>query len=231
MAQINYHLQQAFERSQTPPGFALDSTSMEHFLALCHHHHYPGKNIIIRPGDTISTLYYIIKGSLVVCSEDQRGHELILAYLNSGQFMGQMELFVAQSQCEFVVRSRSPCEIAEISYKRLFQLMEGPLHKDCPKILFAIGSQLTQQLLNTSRQVNRMAFLDVAHRISLTLLDLCREPDAMTHPDGTQIRISRKEISQIVSCSREMAGRVLKQLEEKNMIGVSGKTIVVYGSR
>ena len=95
----------------------------------------------------------------------------------------------------------------------------------------AIGAQLTNRLLRTSRQVSRMAFMDVTNRISRTLLDLCEEPDAMTHPDGTQIRISRQEVSRIVGCSREMVGRVLKQLEEQGMIDVAGKTIVVRGTR
>jgi CRP/FNR family cyclic AMP-dependent transcriptional regulator len=63
------------------------------------------------------------------------------------------------------------------------------------------------------------------------LLDLCQEPDAMTHPEGTQIRISRQELSRIVGCSREMAGRVLKQLETDGGIDVSGKTIDVNGTR
>jgi CRP/FNR family cyclic AMP-dependent transcriptional regulator len=34
-----------------------------------------------------------------------------------------------------------------------------------------------------------------------------------------------------VGCSREMVGRVLKQLEEQGMISVAGKTIVVRGTR
>ncbi len=73
--------------------------------------------------------------------------------------------------------------------------------------------------------------MDVTGRVAKTLIDLTDEPDAMTHPDGTQIRISRQEISRIVGCSREMVGRVLKQLEEQGMITVAGKTIVVLGMR
>jgi CRP/FNR family cyclic AMP-dependent transcriptional regulator len=53
----------------------------------------------------------------------------------------------------------------------------------------------------------------------------------MTHPDGMQIRITRQEIGRIVGCSREMAGRVLKNLEEQGLISVKGKTIVVHGTR
>ena len=48
---------------------------------------------------------------------------------------------------------------------------------------------------------------------------------------GMQIKVSRQELSRLVGCSREMAGRVLKDLEERGLISVSGKTIVVYGTR
>jgi len=67
--------------------------------------------------------------------------------------------------------------------------------------------------------------------VALAILDLCKEPDAMTHPDGMQIRITRQELGRIVGCSREMVGRVLKALEEQHLLSVSGKTIVVFGVR
>ena len=53
----------------------------------------------------------------------------------------------------------------------------------------------------------------------------------MTHPDGMQIKITRQEIGRIVGCSREMVGRVLKDLEDQGLVGVKGKTMVVYGTR
>jgi CRP/FNR family cyclic AMP-dependent transcriptional regulator len=62
-------------------------------------------------------------------------------------------------------------------------------------------------------------------------MDLCNEPDAMTHPEGTQIKVSRQELSRLVGCSREMAGRVLKVLEEQGLLTARGKTMVVYGVR
>jgi len=99
------------------------------------------------------------------------------------------------------------------------------------KILFAIGTQLTKRLLNTARKVSRLAFMDVTSRVAKPLIVLTSEPDAMSHPKGMQSSISREEISHIVGCSREMVGRVLKQLEEQGMISVAGKTIVVLGLR
>jgi CRP/FNR family cyclic AMP-dependent transcriptional regulator len=53
----------------------------------------------------------------------------------------------------------------------------------------------------------------------------------MTHPDGMQIKVSRQELSRLVGCSREMAGRVLKVLEDQGLVRASGKTIVVVNAR
>jgi CRP/FNR family cyclic AMP-dependent transcriptional regulator len=231
MSELRYLLQQVYERSQAPAMLAPDPAAMQRLLEQCHRRRYPGKTAILRPGDPANTLFYVIDGSVTVCSEDEQGRELILAYINRGEFIGEMGLFVEQAQREVLIRTRSTCELAEIGYDKLFQLFAGPLREDCPRILFAIGLQLTHRLLRTSRQVSRMAFMDVTNRIARTLLDLCQEPDAMSHPDGTQIRISRQELSRIVGCSREMAGRVLKQLETDGGIDVSGKTIVVRGTR
>ena len=80
-------------------------------------------------------------------------------------------------------------------------------------------------------KVSDLAFLDVTGRVARTLLDLCKQPDAMTHPDGMQIKITRQEIGRIVGCSREMVGRVLKSLEEQGLITARGKTMVVFGAR
>ena len=113
----------------------------------------------------------------------------------------------------------------------LGKLFENELKDDAKHILYAIGTQLTHRLLQTSRKVHRLAFLDVTGRIARTLLDLCKEPSALSHPDGTQIKVSRQELSRIVGCSREMAGRVLKDLQEQGNLAVKGHTIVVLHDR
>jgi CRP/FNR family cyclic AMP-dependent transcriptional regulator len=46
-----------------------------------------------------------------------------------------------------------------------------------------------------------------------------------------QIKVSRQELSRLIGCSREMAGRVLKVLEEQGLLRATGKTIVVFNAR
>ncbi|MCG5501971.1 helix-turn-helix domain-containing protein, partial [Ectothiorhodospira lacustris] len=96
---------------------------------------------------------------------------------------------------------------------------------------FLLATQLAARLRETSRKVIDLAFLDVTGRIARTLMELAQQPDALTHPEGMQIRITRQELAKIVGCSREMAGRVLKELEEKGLITAHGKTIVVFNAR
>lgn len=228
---FRHTLQRPASKVQPPSMLTLDRAAMERLLELCQRRRFPSKTAIIRPGDSANILYYVIDGSLTVSSEDEEGRELILAYLNRGEFIGEMGLFVETPKREVMVRTRTPCELAEIGYERLFHLFEGELRDECPKLLFAIGSQLTHRLLHTSRKVSRLAFMDVTGRVVKTLIDLTEEPEAMSHPDGMQISISRQEISRIVGCSREMVGRVLKQLEEQGVVDVSGKTIVIRGTR
>ncbi len=196
------------------------------FLQHWHHRRYPSGQTIIHAGDRGDTLFFIIKGSVTVLLEDEEGHEIILAYLNRGDFFGEMGLFDKNAGRSAWVRARGACELAELSYPKARELAG-----DYPQLMFAIGSQMADRLRSTSRRLGDLAFLDVTGRIARALLDLCRQPDAMTHPDGMQIRITRQEIGRIVGCSREMAGRVLKTLEEQHLITASGKTIVVLGAR
>lgn len=199
--------------------------TIDRFLSHCHRRRYPSKTNIIYAGDKPETLYYIVKGSVSVLIEEEQGREMVLAYLNVGDFFGEMGLFSEATRSAWV-RTRSECELAEISYTHFRQLAQ-----EDPEILFQLSGQMAARLRNTSRKVSDLAFLDVTGRIAATLLELSKQPDAMTHPDGMQIRITRQELGRIVGCSREMAGRVLKNLEDQGLISVSGKTIVVFGTR
>lgn len=199
--------------------------NVEEFLAHCHRRRYPAKSTIIYAGDESDTLYYITKGSVTVLIEDDDGREMIVAYLNEGDFFGEMGIF-GQNDRSAWIRAKTECEVGEISYTKFHELSQKH-----PEFLHSIGCQVAKRLRNTTRKVGDLAFMDVTGRVARTLLDLSKEPDAMTHPDGMQIKITRQEIGRIVGCSREMVGRVLKNLEDEGLVHVKGKTMVIYGTR
>ena len=195
----------------------------EAFLSHCQRKIYKPRSVIFRQGDPSDRFFLVLEGSVSVVVDDEHDpeQEMVVSYLNPGDFVGEMGLFGEEHRTANLV-ARTECELASISYDHFHRV-----RAEFPDLLYALATQLGHRLRNTTRKLTDLAFVDVAGRIAQTLIDLTQEPDAMTHPDGMQIRVTRQELGKIVGCSREMAGRVLKALEEDGLIVASGKTIVV----
>ena len=203
-----------------------DVPAINRFLSYCRIRSVPSKTVLIHAGDLPDVLYYVISGSVEVMIEDEEGSEMVLAYLSKGQFFGEMGLFHDEPTRSAWVRTRNACELAEMTYARFRQIAA-----ESPGLIFELATQLASRLNRTNRNLGDLAFVDVTGRVAHAIMDLCGEPDAMTHPEGMQIKVSRQELSRLVGCSREMAGRVLKALEDQGLLRATGKTIVVFNAR
>ncbi|MDH4274466.1 MAG: cyclic nucleotide-binding domain-containing protein, partial [Gammaproteobacteria bacterium] len=146
------------------------SAVLDRFLEHCHRRSYPNKSVIIYAGDTPDVLYFIMEGSVAVLMEENDGREIVLAYLNKGDFFGEMGLFGQASTRSAWVRARDECMVAEISYAKFRQLAIEE-----PELIFELAGQMASRLRKTSRKVGDLAFMDVTGRIARTLLDLSKE--------------------------------------------------------
>lgn len=105
-----------------------DIPAINRFLSYCRVRTVPAKTVMIHAGDLPDVMYYIISGSVEVMIEDEDGNEMVLAYLNKGQFFGEMGLFYEQPTRSAWVRSRAESEIAEMTYSRVRQIAsESPV--------------------------------------------------------------------------------------------------------
>lgn len=200
----------------------LDKPVVQAFVAMAHKRSYPPKHTIVHAGSVPQTLYLILEGSVSVLVEDSNGREMVLAYLNPGEFFGEMCLFPEQQTRTAIVRTRTATLVAEVGYQTF-----RTFNREHPDIMFEVAGQLATRLRDTSRRLRDLTFLDVAGRLARTLLDLTQQPDAKSHAKGIMVRVSRQELARIVGCSREMAGRVLKKLEEDGLVSTQGRSILV----
>ena len=74
---------------------------VHNFLSHCHKKRYSKGTTIIYEGDECDTLYYIIDGSVSVILEDEDGKEVVISYLNAGDFS-------AKSVCSKKLKSAAP---------------------------------------------------------------------------------------------------------------------------
>ena len=189
--------------------------NLDIFLSKCHRRRYPSKSTIIYAGDKADVLYYIVKGTVSVLVEEQKDNkEMVITYLHAGEFFGEMGLFEDSVRSAWI-KAKTDCEICEISYSKFRELSNTN-----PEFMRALTKQITSRLKETTKKASSLTFLDVTGRVARALHDLCM-----------QIKVTRQAIGRIVVCSREMVGRVLKELEAQGLISVSGKTMVVYGTR
>jgi CRP/FNR family cyclic AMP-dependent transcriptional regulator len=202
----------------------MQKPAVQAFIAQAHKRTLPPKHTVIHAGDEPKSLYLILEGSVSILLEDEDGREMVLAYLNTGSFFGEMCLFPDQVKRSAIVRTRVPTLVAEIGYQAFATFVQQN-----PQIMYEVAGQLAGRLRDTSRRLGDLAFLDVAGRLAHALLELCQQPDAVPHARGTMVKCSRQELARIIGCSREMAGRVLKKLEEDGMLQAQGRSILVLG--
>ncbi len=203
----------------------LEKPAVQAFINIAHKRSHAPKQVVVNAGTAPQSLFLILTGSVSVLVEDEDGREMVLAYLNAGEFFGEMGLFPDQQVRTAVVRTRTATLLAEVSYTAFRAFV-----REQPEIMFEVAGQLAARLRDTSGRLRDLTFVDVAGRLARTLMDLAAQPDAKAHARGTLVKVSRQEIARIVGCSREMAGRVLKKLEEDGVVQSQGRSIIVLAS-
>lgn len=84
---------------------------------------------------------------MAVLIKDEEGKEMILSYLNQGDFIGELGLFEEGRERSAWVRAKTACEVAEISYKKI-----SPINRVNPDILMRLSSQMARRLQVTSEK-------------------------------------------------------------------------------
>ena len=201
--------------------------NIENFLDHCQRRNYKSRSLLVAAGDPSESFLLVLVCFLSVVIKSDEGQDMVVNYVNPGDFFGEIGLYKRVDKIrEASIQAKTDCEVAEISYDNFYQVRD-----EFPEILYAIGAQMAERLTQATKKLHDLAFVDAKGRITNALFDLCKEPDAMTHPDGMQIKVSRQELGRIVGCSREVAGRILKVLEEEGMVEVAGHTMVILGAR
>ncbi|XNM52642.1 cyclic nucleotide-binding domain-containing protein [Escherichia coli] len=119
--------------------------TLEWFLSHCHIRQLPSKSTLIHQGEKAETLYYIVKGSVAVLIKDEEGKEMILSYLNQGDFLGNWACLKRARNVAHGYIQKTACEVAEISYKKFRQLIQVN-----PDILMRLSAQMARRLQVTS---------------------------------------------------------------------------------
>ena len=166
--------------------------------------------ILVEQGRKTDALFIVLTGRTRVLMTDNKGREVILATLKSGDYVGEMSLIdnephsatvVADQQVDVLVLGRD-------SFLRcLGENME---------MAHSVMRVLVQRLRRASENISSLALVGVYGRVAKVLLESA-VPDA----DGALLirdKVSRQDLAKMVGASREMVSRVMKDFEEQGFI-------------
>lgn len=165
---------------------------------------------IVEQGKKSNALYIILSGRARVLAQDGKGREVILATLQSGDYVGEMSLIdnephsatvEAVVQTDVLVLGRAEFTACVSSNSALaHSVMRG----------------LVYRLRQADRKISSLALMSVYGRVADVLAEMAQ---ASTQGDMViREKISRQEVAKMVGASREMVSRVMKDFEERGFI-------------
>lgn len=173
-------------------------------------------------------LYMVSKGVVSIYLRQRAGDAFTVhvGFLTPGQIFGKAMLLDGElNNAEIILSPRSNVELRAIPSSLLIR---AALQE--PKLAEETQAQSRRAVSMVVDKLSGAVFTGLEQRCVQLLQEMSTLPDAISHPAGIQVKISRIEMSNMIRCSRETAGRLLKTLEDKGFCEVRGHRVVVRNS-
>lgn len=165
--------------------------------------------VVIEAGQKTNSLFILLAGRARVVASDARGREVILAVLQSGDYVGEMSL-IDNEPHSATVRAEVQTDMLVLGRADFARCLP-----ENSSLSYAIMRGLVQRLRSADRQIESLALLDVYGRVARALLDMS---ELVGESRIIRNKVSRQDLAKAVGASREMVSRVMKDLEERAMI-------------
>lgn len=162
--------------------------------------------LLIQEGDVGDTLHIIVSGRLRAFTvQASSGRELTYGTYGPGEYLGEMGLDGGPRSASVIALEPTVCAMVTR------QTLEAHIAEN-PEFAFEIIGKLIRRARAATLSARQMALNDVYGRLK-DLLESLAEP----LPDGTRVlreRLTHQEMANRVGCTREMVGRVMRELDK-----------------
>lgn len=181
---------------------------------------YPRHTIIIHEGDDTDGVYFVRSGAVRVFLSDDDGNQLVIATLRAGEYFGEMALEPGSRSASVMAIEPLTVAVVKMADFRTFL-------RSHPDFVLVLLGKLIRRTRAVTRNFKSMALLGVYGRLAQLLNDLAE------NADGKMIIVeplTQQEIACRIGCSREMVGKILKDLADGGYIEVSRRRVEIKRS-
>ena len=198
-------------------GLPLPDEALRHIASSGVVRTFPKSTILIAEGDVGDSLYIILSGRVKVYASNAAGREVVINFHGPGEYVGEMSLDGEPRSASVVTLEPTTCAIVNRAQFRDF-LAQNP----------DFAQHLIQTLIHRCRgateNVKSLALSDVYGRLVRLLNALAVEQG------GHQVveeRLTQQDIADRVGASRDMIGKLMKDLVGGGYLAVEDRRITI----
>jgi CRP/FNR family cyclic AMP-dependent transcriptional regulator len=204
---------------KTVPLFAAFSDQqISTLLNYVQHRSFPRNVYVMQAGDEGDSMYVMLSGKVKIVISDEQGREVILGFLGSQDFFGEMGILDDQPRSASVY-TLEPCEMLRLSKSGFVSCI-----KENVDVAMLVIRNLVRRLRDADRQIESLALVDVSGRVARLLMDMAKETDGKLVVARMP---AKQEIARMIGASREMVSRVVKELEVRGLIRAERRSVVI----
>ena len=179
---------------------------------------FPRNTVLINEGDQGDALYIVLSGKVKVFASNAQGREFVIAFHGPGEYVGEMALDGGVRSASVVTIEPTVCAVVHRTQFRDFLLTN-------PDFALHLIEKLIRRVRATTDDVKSLALDDVYGRLVRLINTL-----AVAGPDGhltVPEKLTQQAIAERVGASRDMIGKLFKDLVAGGYLAVEDRTITV----
>ena len=178
---------------------------------------YPKQTVLIAEGDVGDSLYIILAGRVKVYASSAAGREVVLNFHGAGEYVGEMSLDGAPRSASVITMEPTTCAIVNRAQFRDFLAAN-------PDFAQHLIHTLIRRARTATENVKSLALSDVYGRLVRLLNALAVEHDGR---QVVQERLTQQDIADRVGASRDMIGKLMKDLVGGGYLVVEDRQITI----
>lgn len=164
------------------------------------------RETLFRRGDVGDSMLAVVEGEVRITLPGSEGRDRALATFHPGDIFGEIALLDGKP------RTADATAVTDGVLLRFERRDVLPLLRGTPEVTDALLQMLCERLRRTSDQVEEQSFLDLSARLARATLRLAQT--------GPSIRITQRELAELVGASRESINRKLGEWDEAGLIAL-----------
>jgi CRP/FNR family cyclic AMP-dependent transcriptional regulator len=178
---------------------------------------FPRNAVLINEGDVGDALYVLLSGRVKVYSSNEAGREFVIDFHGPGEYVGEMSLDGAPRSASVMTVEPTTCAVVNRAQFRDFILAH-------PDFAMHLIERLIHRVRVTTSNLKSLALSDVYGRLVRLLNALAVERDGrLVVPE----KLTQQDIADRVGASRDMIGKLMKDLVAGGYLAVEERTITI----